>query len=461
MDIAVIGTGYVGLVSGTCFAEMGHEVTCVDIDEEKVAELSSGEVPIYEPDLDRYFRRAREEDRLHFTTDLAEGVTDAKVVFFALPTPKGEDGSADLSYVKQAASDVADLFASDTLEDDIERRIVVNKSTVPVGTGAEVERLFDERGLEHGEEVAVVSNPEFLREGSAVEDFLKPDRVVIGTEVEWAADRMKHLYEPFVRQGNPIFVMDIASAEMVKYASNAMLATKISFINEVANLCESHGCDIEEVRRGMCADLRIGNKFLYPGLGYGGSCFPKDVLACLAMGESTQTPTPLMQAVHDVNQRQRSAFMNKMLEHFGPEGLAGARIAVWGIAFKPGTDDIREAPAVELMRQMLQHGADIIASDPVAHETCYQVLGDQIEYREEPYQALDGADALLVCTDWPEFKHPDFDDIYDRLRQPVIFDGRNLYRPEAMASYGFSYYSVGRPPQQPKATERVEEAGQA
>jgi len=255
--------------------------------------------------------------------------------------------------------------------------------------------------------------------------------------------------------------MDIASAEMVKYASNAMLATKISFINEVANLCESHGCDIEEVRRGMCADLRIGNKFLYPGLGYGGSCFPKDVLACLAMGESTQTPTPLMQAVHDVNQRQRSAFMSKMLEHFGPEGLAGARIAVWGIAFKPGTDDIREAPAVELMRQMLQHGADIIASDPVAHETCYQVLGDQIEYREEPYQALDGADALLVCTDWPEFKHPDFDDIYDRLRQPVIFDGRNLYRPEAMASYGFSYYSVGRPPQQPKATERVEEAGQA
>ena len=447
MRITMVGTGYVGLVTGTCFSNTGNEVTCLDVDQRKIDKLNAGISPIYEPGLDELIQRNANAGRLRFTTDKSAAYQSAEVIFICVGTPSDENGHADLKYILAAAEDIGKAIEAAPGQtggslDERRAKIVVVKSTVPVGTNQKVEKAI----ARHTDKpFHMASNPEFLKEGAAINDFNKPDRVVIGVNDKHTGDRLRDLYDPFVRQGNPIFIMDIASAEMVKYASNAMLATKISFINEIANLCEAYGSDIEEVRRGMCSDLRIGNKFLYPGLGYGGSCFPKDVLACISMGSESTTPTWLLQAVHDVNQYQRKAFLAKLEAHFG-EDLSGVRLAFWGIAFKPGTDDIREAPAITLMQQLMRQGAVIHAHDPVAHETAHEVLADTIIYHDSPYDALAEADALVVCTDWSEFKHPDFAQIKRQLKQPVIFDGRNLYRPDQMMEEGFTYYSVGRKP---------------
>ncbi len=446
MHITMVGTGYVGLVTGTCFANTGNQVICLDVDETKIELLKNGVSPIYEPGLDELIRRNVKAGRLEFTTDKHSAYSRAEIIFICVGTPSDEQGHADLKYVLAAARDIGDAIENDAQRSgswsgDANGRIVVVKSTVPVGTNA---RVREEIASRTTRPFRMASNPEFLKEGAAINDFNKPDRVVIGSEDKETGDRMRDLYEPFVRQGNPIFIMDIPSAEMVKYASNAMLATKISFINEIANLCEAYRADIDEVRRGMCSDSRIGKQFLYPGLGYGGSCFPKDVLACISMGDTSESPTKLLKAVHEVNQHQRSAFLSKLERHFGGH-FSGVRIAFWGIAFKPGTDDIREAPAITLMQQLLARGATVAAHDPVAHETCRHVLDGEIEYGEA-YDVLQGADALVICTDWDEFKHPDFDVIRQKLKAPVIFDGRNLYRPQSMREHGFTYYSVGRDP---------------
>jgi UDPglucose 6-dehydrogenase len=442
MHITMVGTGYVGLVSGTCLANTGNDVTCLDVDPRKIDQLCAGRCPIYEPGLEELITRNVKAGRLHFTTDRQQAYSQAQVIFICVGTPSDEDGFADLKYVLGAAKDIGQAIETGPIRDAAQPPVVVVKSTVPVGTNGRIRAVIAEQT---GRPFLMASNPEFLKEGAAIIDFTRPDRVVIGTDDPRAAQVLTELHEPFVRQGNPILVMDIASAEMVKYAANAMLATKISFINEMANLCEAFDADVDQVRRGMCADKRIGNQFLYPGLGYGGSCFPKDVLACVAMGRHSGTATPLMRAVHDVNQRQRDLFVAKIEKRFGPD-LAGKRFAVWGIAFKPGTDDIREAPSLTIMRQLLDRGATVAAHDPVAHETCRAVpdLGDRITYAPQPYDALDGADALVVCTDWDEFKHPDFEAIRSRLRHAVVFDGRNLYRPETMAKLGFEYVSIGR-----------------
>ena len=449
MKIAVIGTGYVGLVSGTCFAEMGHDVTCVDVDEEKIAQLSSGEVPIYEPDLDRYFERAREEGRLHFTTDLAEGIDDAKIVFFALPTPPGEDGSADLSYVLDAADDVADLLVA---ESDPEYRIIVNKSTVPVGTGDRVENVFADRGLDIGEDVDVVSNPEFLREGAAVEDFLKPDRVVIGTDSDRAAEKMERLYEPFVRQGNPILIVDRRSAEMIKYAANSLLATRISFMNEIANVCERVDANVDKVRLGIGKDHRIGPHFLYAGIGFGGSCFPKDVKALARKGRQEGYDFQILDAVLDVNDEQRQRLAKQAEDYFDGD-LEGRRIAIWGLSFKPGTDDTREAPSHVIIDYLLDKGADVVGYDPEAIDTTKETFGDRIEYGEGMYDVIDGAEALLICTEWHEFRRPDLGRVRELLDPPLVLDGRNLYDPARMAEMGFEYHSVGRPSYAPETNQ--------
>ncbi len=442
MRITMVGTGYVGLVSGTCLANTGNDVTCLDVDQRKIDRLRGGECPIYEPGLEELIVRNTRAGRLHFTTDQQQAYERAQVIFICVGTPSDGDGFADLKYVLAAARDIGQAIEGGPARDADAPPVIVVKSTVPVGTNGRIRQAIAERT---SRPFLMASNPEFLKEGAAILDFTRPDRVVIGADDPRAAQVLTDLHEPFVRQGNPILVMDIASAEMVKYAANAMLATKISFINEMANLCEAFAADIDQVRRGMCADKRIGNQFLYPGLGYGGSCFPKDVLACVAMGRHSHTATPLMAAVHEVNQRQRDLFVARIENRFGRD-LGGKRFAVWGIAFKPGTDDIREAPSLTIMRQLLQRGATVAAHDPAAHETCRAVpdLGSRITYADQPYDALDGADALVICTDWDEFKHPDFEAIRSRLRQPLIFDGRNLYRPEAMAKLGFEYHSIGR-----------------
>ncbi len=450
MRITMVGTGYVGLVTGTCFANTGNDVTCLDVDHEKIEKLKKGISPIYEPGLDEVIRRNVKAGRLHFTTDKINAYTRANFIFICVGTPSDDFGNADLKYVLQAAADVGDCLEKATV-DPSERRapIIVVKSTVPVGTNAKVKAAIAERTRRRFE---MASNPEFLKEGAAINDFNRPDRVVIGCETKGTGDRLRDLYEPFVRQGNPIFVMDIPSAEMVKYASNAMLATKISFINEIANLCEAYGADVDEVRRGMCSDRRIGNQFLYPGLGYGGSCFPKDVLACISMGSFSETPTRLLSSVHEVNQRQRQAFIAKIDRHF-KGGYNGKTLGVWGIAFKPGTDDVREAPSITIMKHVLDRGAKVLAYDPVAHETCRKALGDRPKYVSEPMDAALGAHALVVCTDWDEFKQPDFEELKRRLASPVIFDGRNIYRLETMRENGFTYYSVGRHPVNPCPAE--------
>ena len=455
MNIAIIGTGYVGLVSGTCFSEMGNQVICVDIDEDKVDMLRRGELPIYEPDLEHYFARNRKEDRLHFTTDLEEAVSQSDVIFLALPTPPGEDGSADLSYVLQAAGDIGDLLAS---EDESRYRILVNKSTVPVGTADRVRDAVAEKGLVPGEDYDVVSNPEFLREGVAVDDFMKPDRVVIGTSSEKAADIMTRLYEPFVRQGNPILVVDERSSEMIKYTANSILATRISFMNEIANLCERVGANVDKVRLGISKDHRIGRHFLYAGIGFGGSCFPKDVQALHRTGRQHDYEFKILDSVLKVNDQQRELLVHRVDDYFGG-GLEGKKIAIWGLAFKPNTDDVREAPSHVIIEGLLERGAEIAAFDPEAIETTRRTFGDRIDYADTKYEALDDAEALLICTEWHEFRRPDLTQVRDRLARPLIFDGRNLYEPSRMAEMGFDYYSIGRPHHAPEQNDdAIEEA---
>jgi len=451
MRMTMVGTGYVGLVTGTCFSNMGNDITCLDIAADKIEKLKAGISPIYEPGLDDLIKRNVKAGRLHFTTDKAHAYQRAEIIFICVGTPSDERGHADLTYVFEAARDVGDAIENaPPPEVSGERRapIVVMKSTVPVGTGVKVKEVIASRTKKP---FRVASNPEFLKEGAAILDFNRPHRVVVGCEDKGTGDRLRDLYDPFVRQGNPIFVMDIKSAEMVKYAANAMLATKISFINEIAGLCEAYGADIDEVRRGMCSDKRIGNQFLYPGLGYGGSCFPKDVLAVISMGEEANTPATLLKAVHEVNQRQRQTFMAKINKVFGGE-VSGKRFAVWGIAFKPGTDDIREAPSITLMESLLKGGASVVAYDSVAMDACRGVLGDRIEYVTEEMAAVRGADALVICTDWDEFKNPDFSEIKKLMNRPLVFDGRNIYRRDTMRDSGFEYYSVGRLPYIPESS---------
>ncbi len=444
MRLTMVGTGYVGLVTGTCFSNTGNHVTCLDVDPAKIDTLNSGGCPIYEPGLTDLIERNVDAGRLVFTTDKSKAYKDADMIFICVGTPSGDDGHADLKYVFGAADDIADVIKS--LGKDQKPKTVVVKSTVPVGTSLAVQkRIRDRIGPDYPFNIA--NNPEFLKEGAAINDFNKPDRVVCGVENEQTADRMRALYEPFVRQGHPIFIMDILSSEMVKYASNAMLATKISFVNEIANLCEHYGADIKRVREGMCSDKRIGNQFLYPGVGYGGSCFPKDVLACISMGDRAKHPTTLLKAVHDVNQQQRREFFKKIERHFVEKGgLKGKTVAFWGIAFKPETDDIREAPALTLMQNVLDAGGNVVAYDPVAMDNTRKEMGDSISLVDHMEDAIRGADALVISTDWDAFKSPDFETVKELMREPVVFDGRNLYRREAMKAAGFSYYSVGRPP---------------
>lgn len=434
MNIAVVGTGYVGLVTGTCFAETGNTVTCIDIDEKKVEKMRKGDVPIYEPGLEILFERNTKQRRLTFTTDLDEGIKDAQIIFLALPTPPGADGSADLSFVLKVASDLSEIIQ--------DYKVIVDKSTVPVGTAEKVhavlakkldESLFD-----------VVSNPEFLREGVAVEDFMKPDRVVVGTSSEKAKTIMKRLYEPFVRQGNPVYFMDERSAEMTKYAANSYLATRISFMNEIANLCDKLGANVDMVRKGMGSDSRIGKRFLFPGVGYGGSCFPKDVQALAKTATENSYDFAILNAVMGVNDRQKKKLSAKIKDYFGND-LKGKTIAIWGLAFKPNTDDIREAPALSIIDDLLDAGAEIKAFDPEAIENVEAIYGDKISFCDTPYEAIYQADALAIVTEWSVFRTPDYDKIKEFLVEPVIFDGRNVYDPEMMKEMGFEYYSIGRP----------------
>lgn len=433
MKIAIIGTGYVGLVSGTCFAESGNYVTCVDIDKTKVEKMKNGFVPIYEPGLEVLFERNTKAGRLHFTTDLASGIKDAEIIFLALPTPPGADGSADLSFVLKVASDLSEIIT--------DYKVIVDKSTVPVGTAEKVHDVLKEK-LDSSL-FDVVSNPEFLREGVAVEDFMKPDRVVVGTSSERARKIMSQLYEPFVRQGNPIIFMNERSAEMTKYAANSYLATRISFMNEIANLCEIMGADVDMVRRGMGSDSRIGKRFLFPGVGYGGSCFPKDVQALAKSAREHDYDFKILKSVMQVNELQKEILSQKIIRHFNGD-LQGKTIAVWGLAFKPNTDDIREAPALTIISRLLNKGARILAYDPEAMDNVRQIFGDKITFCEHEYDALKDADALAIITEWNEFRTPDFDLIKQLMKNPIIFDGRNIYDVQSVKNLGFYYDSIGR-----------------
>jgi len=443
MRITVVGTGYVGLVSGTCFANTGNDVVCLDLDETKVEKLKAGISPIYEPGLDELITRNIAAERLTFTTDKALAYRQGEALFICVGTPSDDMGRADLQYVLAAARDIGDALESRGEPPAGQApTMVVVKSTVPVGTNALVRAEIRSRT---SHPFSMASNPEFLKEGDAIRDFYKPDRVVVGVDDEAVGEAMTELYKPYVRRGKPILVMDIPSAEMVKYASNAMLATKISFINEIANLCEAYGAEIGNVRTGMCSDSRIGDQFLYPGLGYGGSCFPKDVLACVSMGLDSDTPVQLLSSVHEVNQRQRQQFVSKLDRHYKGD-LAGLRIAIWGISFKPRTDDIREAPSLTIIAWLLERGASVVAFAPVAMDHARRELGDRVEFAEGDMAALDGADALVICTEWSEFRNPDFAEMKERMKAPVVFDGRNIYDPTHMAELGFAYWSVGRAP---------------
>ncbi len=433
MKLTVVGTGYVGLVSGVCFAETGNEVICVDIDEAKVASLQKGNIPIYEPGLEMLFHRNLEQGRISFTTDLAKAVQTAEIIFLALPTPPAEDGSADLSYVEGVARQLAELISKYT--------IVVNKSTVPVGTAERVHEILAEKLPE--EMFDVVSNPEFLREGVAVEDFLKPDRVVIGTSSQRAAEIMQHLYRPYVRQGNPILIMDTRSAEMTKYAANSYLAARISFMNEIANLCERVGADVNKVRLGMGSDSRIGKRFLFPGVGFGGSCFPKDVRALFKTAEEHGYHFRILEAVMEVNETQKSTLVRKMQKFFNNE-LSGKTIAIWGLAFKPETDDIREAPALTTIDALLAAGASLRVYDPEAMENVRAKYGKALYYAQDAYDALIEADALAILTEWSAFRTPNFEVMKKLMNTPAIFDGRNLYEPDFAREKGFHYEGIGR-----------------
>jgi UDPglucose 6-dehydrogenase len=433
MNIAVIGTGYVGLVTGTCFAETGNQVICVDIDEKKVEQLKSGIIPIFEPGLELLFERNTRQGRLKFTTSLAEGIKEAEIIFLALPTPPGEDGSADLSYVMGVARDLSELISHYT--------VIVDKSTVPVGTAEKVHAILAERLDESLFDV--VSNPEFLREGVAVDDFMKPDRVVIGTSSKQAKDRMHRLYEPFVRQGNPVYFMDERSAEMTKYAANSYLATRISFMNEIANLCEKLGANVDMVRLGMGSDTRIGKRFLFPGVGYGGSCFPKDVQALAKTAKQNDYDFRILNAVMNVNANQKHILAEKIIRYFKHD-LSGKTIAIWGLAFKPNTDDIREAPSITIINQLLEAGASIRAYDPEAMDNIRQLYGDKITLVNDQYEALIGTDALAIVTEWHVFRSPSFKVVKQLLSKPAIFDGRNIYDLDDMEREGIYYESIGR-----------------
>jgi UDPglucose 6-dehydrogenase len=439
MKIAVVGTGYVGLVTGTCFAETGNDVTCIDNNADKVASLNQGKITIFEPGLDVLFERSREQDRLHFTTSLADGIRDAQIIFLALPTPPGDDGSADLSYILGVAAELSTMITS--------YKVIVDKSTVPVGTAEKVRDimlknlspdLFD-----------VVSNPEFLREGVAVDDFMKPDRVVIGCSSNRARQVMEKLYKPFVRQGNPILYMDERSAEMTKYAANAYLATRISFMNEIANLCEKTGANVDHVRKGIGSDTRIGKRFLFPGVGYGGSCFPKDVQALHLTSREHDYHFRILDAVMEVNQKQKHILARKIADYFDGN-LLGRKIAVWGLAFKPNTDDVREAPAMEIIHDLLESGAIVTATDPEAIPNFSTYFRGNVAYTEDMYDVLDDADALAIITEWNEFRTPDFSEIKSRMKAPVIFDGRNIYDLDDIPS-DFYYSSIGREVIHPKS----------
>lgn len=433
MKVCVIGSGYVGLVAAACFADTGNEVISADIDANKIAKLKDNILPIYEPGLQEIVVRNQAASRLHFTTDVPDGVQKSDIIFIAVGTPPDEDGSADLKHVSAVAEVIGDNLNG--------YKVVVNKSTVPVGTGDIVANIIASRT--EGD-FTVVSNPEFLKEGAAVHDFLKPDRIIIGTDDQRARDMMAQLYAPYQRTSNRIQFMDVRSAEMTKYAANAMLATRISFMNEVARLCDEVGADVAAVRRGIGSDPRIGNKFLFPGVGFGGSCFPKDVRALVGTGEQYGQEMDILKAVFRVNERQKMRLVERVVERFGDD-LSGKTFAVWGLAFKPETDDMREAPSITIINALLAKGAKVKAHDPVASETAHVVFGDTIEYAQGAYDALEGAEALLVVTEWKAYRTPDFDRIKDTLNHPVIFDGRNLYDPRAMAQAGFTHVSIGRP----------------
>ena len=432
MKIAVVGTGYVGLVTGTCFAETGNTVTCVDIDANKVTKLMSGVITIYEPGLEKIFLRNLKEERLFFTTNLAEGIQGASIIFLALPTPPGEDGSADMRYVLGVAEDIGKIIK--------DYKVIVDKSTVPVGTAEKVRQAI---ARNYKGDFDVVSNPEFLREGVAVDDFMKPDRVVIGTSSERAKKLLGELFAPFVRQGNPVIYMDERSAELTKYAANSFLATKISFMNEIAQLCERMGADVDMVRRGIGSDERIGKRFLFPGIGYGGSCFPKDVQALVRSAAESGYDFKILNAVIDVNEGQKLQLFDKISKYFDNQ-LAGKHFAMWGLAFKPNTDDIREAPALYMIEALTNAGATITAFDPEAMNNVKQAIGDRIQYAENQYSALKNADALIIATEWNEFRTPDFLKIVSNLKSKVIFDGRNLFDITSIRDLGFHYESVGR-----------------
>lgn len=432
MKIAVVGTGYVGLVTGTCFAETGNHVTCIDIDEKKVAKLKNKQITIYEPGLEVLFERNVRQGRLEFTTNLQEGIKDAKIIFLALPTPPGEDGSADLQYVLKVAEDLGPMLEEFT--------VIVDKSTVPVGTAEKVTAKVSEGAKVPFE---VVSNPEFLREGVAVDDFMKPDRVVIGAESKESIKLMEQLYAPFVRQGNPIIFMDVRSAELTKYAANSFLATKITFMNEIANLCELMGADVDKVRKGIGTDTRIGNRFLFAGIGYGGSCFPKDVQALAKSATEVDYDFKILNSVMDINHNQKQKLIDPLKNYFGSD-LKSKTICVWGLAFKPYTDDIREAPALENIRTLLSLGASVKAYDPEAMDNVREVFGNEIYFANDEYDALQDADALMIMTEWPIFRTPEFAKMESALRNKVIFDGRNLYSLDQMEELGFEYYSIGR-----------------
>ncbi len=434
MDIVVVGTGYVGIVTGTCLAESGNRVICVDIDEEKIAMMEKGKVPIYEPHLESLLIRNIEAERISFTTNLASAVKSSPIVFLALPTPPGEDGSADLQYVLNVAEELADIIEDYT--------VIVDKSTVPVGTADRIKEIISKKT---DVEFDVVSNPEFLREGYAVDDFMKPDRVVIGTRSQRARDMMEELYQPFMRQGNRIIYMDEKSAELTKYASNAFLATKITFMNEVANYCKEVGADVDMVRRGVGTDNRIGPRFLFPGMGYGGSCFPKDVQALHKSGSEVGCDFNILKSVMDVNAKQKVIMHPLMKEHFNGS-LEGRKIAVWGLSFKPETDDIRQAPSLDILVKLIEEGAEVTVYDPEAMDNIKVILGDKVKFAKRSMEAIDGAEALLICTEWAAFRNPNFDLMKKSMASPTIFDGRNLYETSKMKAHGFTYHSIGRKP---------------
>ncbi|HPT73253.1 MAG TPA: UDP-glucose/GDP-mannose dehydrogenase family protein [Candidatus Cloacimonadota bacterium] len=440
MNLAVIGTGYVGLVTGTCFAEMGSNVICIDNDQRKIDMLKNGKIPIYEPGLEDMVKRNVEEGRLSFSMDLKHAVQNSLVLFIAVGTPPDEDGSADLKYVLQVANDIASYMD--------EYKVIVDKSTVPVGTADDVRSVISKKLKERNLHIEfdVVSNPEFLKEGDAIDDFMKPDRIIIGVDNQKVAEIMKTLYAPFNLTNNRVIMMSIHSAELTKYAANSMLATKISFMNEVSQLCEKTGADVNEVRIGIGSDTRIGYKFIYPGVGYGGSCFPKDVQAMLHMSKKNGLPATLLHAVEKVNERQKHVIVEKIKKHFG-EDLTNLKFAIWGLSFKPQTDDMREAPSLVIIRGLLDAGAEVIAYDPVAMDEAKKKLQDMkgVSFGNEQYQILKGADAMLLITEWHQFRYPDFNKIKSMLNQPVVFDGRNQYEPNTMREMGFTYYSIGRP----------------